>query len=128
MKTDRDTTVQSLKAEMQSFVEERNWMQYHTPKNLAGSISIEAAELLELFQWLTPEEAAELSEQDPEFRQSVSEEMSDVILYLLALANRIDLDISSAVTAKLQKNRSKYPVQDYYGRFSCTAEANTRTD
>lgn len=117
METDESTTIQALKAKMRSFVEERNWTQYHNPKNLAVSISIEAAELLELFQWLTLDESAEKAMQDSSFRQSVSEEMSDVLLYLLGMANQMGIDLSSAVSAKLQKNRSKYPVEDYYGRY-----------
>jgi NTP pyrophosphatase (non-canonical NTP hydrolase) len=117
-KIDQEATIESLKQAMQQFVDERNWSQYHTEKNLAAGISIEAAELLELFLWLSPEQAAQRSLNDPEFRQAVGEEMSDVFLYILSLANRLGIDLASAVDAKLEKNRRKYPIDAYYGKFA----------
>jgi len=107
--TDAQTTLASLREMMREFVSEREWGKYHTPKNLAASTVVEAAELLELFQWLTPEEAITKSQGDPAFRQAVAEELSDVFMYLMSLANALDLDVASSVDAKMKKNRLKYP-------------------
>ena len=93
---------------MRDWVAARDWSRYHTPRNLAASVTIEAAELLELFQWLTPEEAAERAG-DPKFRERVGEEMADVLSYLLSLANAMDLDLSAAFADKMRKNTAKYP-------------------
>lgn len=108
---DRSASLADLRELMKRFVSERHWERFHTPKNLAGSVSIEAAELMELFQWLTPEEALLKSQTDDSFREKVGDEVSDVLLYLLSLANVIDLDISASVEKKLAKNRIKYPVE-----------------
>ena len=78
------------------------------------SVAIEAAELMEHFQWLTPAESQQLS---PEKLDEVGEEMADVFCYLLALANEIDLDLSAALESKMVKNRLKYPVPEFRGRF-----------
>ena len=115
--TDTKTTIASLRKTMQKFVNEREWNKYHTPKNLAGSVAVEAAELLELFQWLTPEEAIEKSNNNLEFRQAVAEELSDVLMYLMSLANALDLDVSSSVAAKMKKNRLKYPTEKVKGHY-----------
>lgn len=102
---------------MQKFVEERNWEGFHNTKNLAASISIEAAELLELFQWLDTSEAESKADSDVEFRENISDEMADVILYVLSLANRLNLDVSLSVRNKLEKNRRKYPASEFKGKF-----------
>lgn len=108
---DKSTSIADLRSMMARFVAERNWEDFHTPKNLAGSVSIEAAELLELFQWLTPEEAVMKSISDAAFREKLGDEISDVILYLLSLSNAVNLDIADCIEKKLQKNRIKYPAQ-----------------
>jgi len=108
---DDDTTIQTLRQVMQDFVAERNWSRFHTPKNLAGSVSIEASELLELFQWQTTEEATERAKNDEEFRSKIGDEMADVLLYLLSLANALDIDVTDATIKKVAKNKIKYPVQ-----------------
>lgn len=105
--TDVDTHVQALKDCMQAFVDERDWQRFHTPKNLASSIAIEAAELMEHFQWLTPEESQQLSD---ETKLEVGEELSDVICYALSIANALEIDIASSMFRKMEKNRIKYPV------------------
>lgn len=109
MDDDEKTTITALKAAMQKFVSERNWEAFHVPKNLSLSIAIEAAEIMELYQWLTPEEALDVSLNDPEFREKVSDEIADVFLYLISLANVLGIDMSQSVTKKLAKNRLKYP-------------------
>jgi dCTP diphosphatase len=115
--TDTDTNLAALKDLMRQFVTERDWHQYHTPRNLAASVAVEAGELLELFQWLTPDEALARSRDDPRFRQAVGEELSDVLMYLVSLANSIDLDIAAAVYAKMDKNRAKYPAEQVKGHY-----------
>jgi NTP pyrophosphatase (non-canonical NTP hydrolase) len=107
---DRRTTVIELRERFREFVRERDWEQYHSPKNLAMSVAIEAAELMEVFQWCTLEEAWKVR-QSPEL-EHVREELADVIIYCLSLANQMDIDISSAVGEKLEKNATRYPPKD----------------
>lgn len=116
--SDQTTTIQDLRHVMKDFVEKRNWSRFHTPKNLAGSVAIESAELLELFQWLTTEEATERSKNDSAFRERIGEEMADVLLYLLSLANALDIDVSKVTLDKVEKNNHKYPVDiaDKFGK------------
>ena len=115
--TDRTATVESFKQMMREFVAEREWNKYHTPRNLAASTAVEAAELLELFQWLTPEEVAHKSKHDPAFRKAVGEEMADVFMYLMSLANALDMDMATTVSAKMAKNRLKYPPEKFRGHY-----------
>jgi NTP pyrophosphatase (non-canonical NTP hydrolase) len=116
MQSDTHTTVGALRQAVASFVDNREWRPFHTPKNLSMSIAIEAAELMERFQWLTPEEAlaavAELAG-----RAAVAEELADILIYCLSLSNAFDLDISSAVLGKLQTNEHRYPAGEFRGRF-----------
>lgn len=90
---------------IRQFVAERNWQQFHTPENLAKSISIESAELLELFQW-----------SDPSNIDEVKDELADVLTYCILLADKYDLDIEKIVLEKLEKTKAKYPVNKSYGR------------
>ena len=115
--TDSQTTVAELKAMMQAFVAERNWQKSHTPRNLAASVAVEAGELLEHFQWLTADEASERSRTDAAFHKAVGEELSDVLMYLLSLANSMDLDIAAAAEAKMARNRAKYPPEKFDGHY-----------
>jgi dCTP diphosphatase len=103
---DATATIDELKALVDRFVEERSWKSFHSPKNLAMSISIEAAELMEHFQWTNPEATdGSLSHDSP-----VAQELSDVIAYSLALANVLGIDLSRALESKMARNRLKYPV------------------
>lgn len=97
---------------VREFVAERDWDQFHTPKNLATSLCVEAAELLEPFQWL---ETGRLSELTPAKRDQVVDEMADVFVYLVRLADKMDVDLREAVLAKLEKNRKKYPAAQVRG-------------
>lgn len=97
-----------LRDALRAFAAERDWEQFHTPKNLAAALAVEAAELLEPFQWLTPEQAAQLT---PEQLAAVREEMADVLLYLIRLADRLDVDLIAAARDKLRANAIKYPVE-----------------
>lgn len=110
-RTDENTTVEQLREAMKDFVIERNWQRFHTPKNLAGSVSIEAAELVELFQWMTTEEASERAKSDETLRGEIANEMADVFLYLLSMANALNIDLAKSTFAKIEKNNIKYPVE-----------------
>jgi len=102
----------ALREALRRFAAERDWDQFHSPKNLAVALSVEAAELLEHFQWLTDEQSAALS---PETRTRVSEEVADVLLYLIRLADRLDLDVIACATEKLRRNAEKYPIEKARG-------------
>lgn len=101
----------ALQEKLRAFAAARNWGQFHTPKNLSMALMVEAAELMELFQWQTPEEsrAAKL---DPAFKVRIGEELADVLLYLLQLADHTDVDLVKAVEDKLVKNGKKHPVPE----------------
>lgn len=107
--SDQQTNVEELRRLVAQFVAERDWEQFHTPKNLAMSLAIEAAEVMEHFQWLTPAEAAALS-RDPAKLVAVGEELADVACYLLALCNTLGVDLSDAIRDKMVKNAVKYPA------------------
>ena len=92
-------------AKLRAFVAERDWSQFHTPENLAKSISIEAGELLECFQW----------DSDPEIAQ-IRDELADVLTYCILLADQLDLDPEEIILHKLEKNREKYPVDKSRGK------------
>ena len=113
---DSNTTVAELRKLVADFVAERDWSQFHSPKNVSMALAIEAAELMEHFQWLTTDASRELAS-EPEKLAEVGEELADVIGYSFALANELGLDISSAVRAKMVKNAQKYPAEKYRGRY-----------
>ena len=114
---DADTTIAALKELVRGFRNRRDWEQFHTPKNLSMSIAIEAAELMEEFQWLTSEESRRLREEDERAVTRLGEELADVIIYCLSFANAMNIDITTAVMDKLAKNAKKYPEDEYKGRF-----------
>lgn len=99
-----------LQKRIAAFRDARNWKQFHEPKDLAISISLEAAELLEVFQWSGSNTSADGKE------DKIKEELADVIMYCFLLADRMDLDISEIITDKLALNEKKYPVDKAYGR------------
>jgi len=100
--------VSALQRQLRDFAAARDWQPFHTPKNLAMALMVESAELLELFQWLTPEESQSLTQQR-EGRERVGEEMADVLLYLLQLADHTGVDLEAAVARKLAMNAVKHP-------------------
>jgi len=99
--------LQDLRDALRAFAAERDWDQFHSPRNLATALAVEAAELLEPFQWLTDEQSRSLA---PEARAAVEEELADVLLYLVRLADKLDIDLAVAARAKIEKNGAKYPV------------------
>jgi NTP pyrophosphatase (non-canonical NTP hydrolase) len=114
--SDSTTTIAELRKLVADFVAERDWSQFHSPKNVSMALAIEAAELMEHFQWLTTDASRELADQ-PEKLAEVGEELADVIGYSFALANELGLDISGTVRAKMVKNAQKYPAEKYRGRY-----------
>lgn len=105
---DNSTSIKEIRDKIAKFVDERNWNTSHNPKNLAMSIGIEAAELMEIFQWLSNEDALNINKTD-EFTH-MKEELSDVIIYCLSMANQLDIDVSAAIEDKIIKNGEKYPI------------------
>jgi len=102
--------IAELQSRLRAFAAERQWEPYQTPKNLAMAMVVEAAELVEIFQWLTPEESQAIA-QDPAKHQHLGEEIADVLLYLLQIADHSGVDVAAAVEAKLAKNALKYPAK-----------------
>lgn len=105
-------TFDSVREELRAFVDERAWDAFHSPKDLALSLSIEASELLEVFQWRDPQ-AADLAPRD---RERVGEELADVLMYAMLLADKAGVDLLEATRRKLALNRAKYPVEKAMGR------------
>ena len=104
--------IEELQAALRRFAEERDWGQFHTPKNLAAALSVEAAELLEHFQWLTDEQSRQLGDEQ---RQAVGHEIADVLLYLLQLSDKLGIDPLQAAREKLAINADKYPADKARG-------------
>jgi len=113
---DATTTVADLRASVSHFVDRREWRKYHTPKNLAMSIAIEAAEIMEHFQWLTVTESEEAL-RDPAVHFAVADELADVIIYCLSFANSAEIDVAAAVLAKLERNESRFPIERVRGQL-----------
>jgi NTP pyrophosphatase (non-canonical NTP hydrolase) len=105
--------LQELKARIREFVAERDWDRFHNPKNLAMALSVEASELVELFQWLTEEESAL---RDPDRRRRAADELADVLWFLVRLADRLDIDLLEAAERKIAANAEKYPADRVRGQ------------
>ena len=112
---DNRITLANLRRRVAEFIAARDWKQFHTPKNLSASIAIEAAELVERFQWLTDEQAV-AALQDEEKLSAVIDEMADVIIYALSLANALNADVSEAVLGKLERNEERFPAEEWRGK------------
>ena len=104
--------LQELAARLRAFARERDWEQFHAPKNLAMALAVEVAELMEHFQWLTEQQSAELP---PEELARVAEELADVFIFTVRLADRLGVDLAPAVEAKIRANAAKYPVEKCRG-------------
>ena len=113
--SDDKTTIAELRQAIESFVAERDWRPFHSPKNLAMSLAIEVAELMEHFQWITIDESQAIV-RDQAKRAAVGEELADVLSYVLAMANAIELDLAATFRDKLAKNAERYPVALSRGR------------
>src|SRR5678815_3612189 len=106
------TGLSQLRDALRQFADERDWDQYHSPKNLASALAVEAAELLERFQWLTEDQSRRLP---PDELAKVREEMADVLNYLVRLADKLDVDLLEAASDKIKVNALKYPVDKARG-------------
>lgn len=116
MSLDSSTTVNDLRRLVAEFVAEREWQQFHDPKNLSMAIAIEAAELMEHFQWVRSEAVSAVAA-DVRLRGEVSDELADITCFVLAMANALDLDLASCVQRKMAKNRAKYPAEQFRGLY-----------
>jgi NTP pyrophosphatase (non-canonical NTP hydrolase) len=103
--------LEDLRDALRRFAAARDWDTYHTPKNLVMALSGEVGELTDLFQWLTPEEAARAME-DPELAWNVRDELADVMHYLVRLADKLDVDLIDAAFAKIERNEKRFPTSD----------------
>ncbi len=110
--TNNQDSLQQLRNRIHQFVQERDWAQFHTPKNLSMAMIVEAAELVEHFQWDTPAESQQLS---PEKREAVSHELADTFVYLLRIAEVLHIDLIAAANQKMALNALKYPVHKVKG-------------
>lgn len=99
--------MEKLQAKLADFIQKRDWKQYHTPKNLAMALTVEVAELLEIFQWMTPEESVNVNE---ETLNHIEEEIGDIMLYLTTLASSFELNPLDCAQKKIIKNAEKYPI------------------
>ena len=114
--SDQTTPLAALREEMARFVAEREWEQFHSPKNLAMALAVEAAELMEHFLWID-NDASRAAMRDPQKREEAGEEIADVACLLFALCNALDMDLSETVRRKMAKNVLKYPVEKCRGRY-----------
>jgi len=105
--------IKKIQKQLSDFADERDWNQFHNPKNLAMALSVEASELVEIFQWLTPEQAEAIMGTDE--NEHVKEEIADVMIYLIRLADKLNVDLEDAVADKIIKNGEKYPVDTSKG-------------
>lgn len=101
--------IRRIQEDLRRFCDARQWERFHSPKNLSIALAVEASELLERFQWLTEEESRELAGRPDDYR-AVVEELGDVMIYLLRLADKLNVDLERAVADKMQKNAEKYPI------------------
>lgn len=102
-----------IKEVLREFVEEREWEQFHSPKNIAMALSVEAAELMEPFMWMSGEDSFNVP---PEKMEDIRDEIADVYIYLIRLADVLNIDVKEAVAAKIEKNRKKYPADRVRGK------------
>ena len=109
-----DSFLRQLNHDVNQFIKERDWEQFHSPKNLSMALIVEAAELVEHFQWLQPEESDELTESK---LTEVAEELADILIYTVRLADRLGIDLELASRDKLAKNHRKYPVNKARGSY-----------
>jgi len=113
--SDKETSVEDLRNAVREFIHERDWEQYHNPKDLAQGICIEAAELLQLFQWTKSEDSRKVKTDPSKFKR-VGEELADVVIYCLSMANALEVDLTKAVLEKLKLNKKRYPANLYRGK------------
>lgn len=117
-----DDPIADLQARLRDFTRERDWEQFHNPKNLTMALAAEVGELLEIFQWLTPDQAADVME--GERSDDVRDELADVTIYLLRLADVLGVDLANVARSKIAHNESRYPVSHVRGRADVPPDAS----
>jgi NTP pyrophosphatase (non-canonical NTP hydrolase) len=123
---DDETTLAELRQRVAAFVHARDWEQFHVPRDLSIAVAVEAAELMEQFQWLTPDQAEVALQREPQ-RMAIAEELADVLIYALSLANALGVDVSTIVEAKLALNERRFPVELWRGRARGVDDAGPDT-
>ena len=106
----KDKIIEKIKNLQSKFAKDRNWNQFHTPKNLSMALSVEVSELLEIFQWMTDKQILEKLN-DKNFKDSISDEIADIFLYLIRISEKLDINIEKSVLKKMKKNEKKYPIE-----------------
>ncbi|MCS6180399.1 nucleotide pyrophosphohydrolase [Shewanella baltica] len=107
------TTIEELKERLKTFADERDWSQFHSPKNLAMALTVEVSELVEIFQWMKDGDSRELKLRD---HQKASEEIADIFLYLLMISDKLDVNLLDVAADKIELNATKYPIEKCYGK------------
>ena len=111
---DKQLNLTYFESKLSKFAKDRDWDQFHTPKNLAMALSVEASELVEIFQWLTPEQSTDIVTDTTKFEQ-VSEEIADILSYLVRLSSILQIDLTQVLENKIEKNGIKYPISKAKG-------------
>lgn len=112
---DKETTVQELKDLIFQFAKKRQWVHYHTPKNLSMALTVEAGELMEHFMWLQDNEISEMLKSNK--KEAVCDELADIVTYALEIANVLEIDLAASIKSKYEKNCLKYPEKDCQNTF-----------
>ena len=120
---DQETTVGEVRKLVDEFVAERDWHQFHSPKNISMALAIEASELMEHFQWITIDASRAIAD-EPKKLAEVAEELADVLSYTVAMANSLGIDLAATVEAKMIKNAKKYPAEEFRGKFGIIEESD----
>lgn len=120
---DQETTVGEVRKLVDDFVAERDWHQFHSPKNISMALAIEASELMEHFQWITIDASRAIAD-EPKKLAEVAEELADVLSYTVAMANSLGIDLAATVEAKMIKNAKKYPAEEFRGKFGIIEESD----
>ena len=105
--------VEAIQKRLAQFAAERDWDQFHSPKNLSMALAGEAGELVEIFQWLTEEQSKRIA--DPSTQQAVADELADITIYVLRLADKLGIDLEAAIKQKIEANAKKYPIDQSLG-------------
>ena len=105
--------IKKIQQRLEKFAKDRDWDQFHSPKNLTMALSVEVSELVEIFQWSNTGGLEEIK--DPEIRKKIEEEVADIFIYLLKISGKLDLDIKKIINEKIDKNEKKYPVDKSHG-------------
>ena len=112
--------IEEIQARLDKFAKDRNWDQFHTPKNLTMALSVEVAELLEIFQWSNSGGLDEIK--DIETRKKIEEEIADIFIYLIKISGKLNVDLSKIINEKIDKNEKKYPIDKSYGSSKKSTE------